>query len=251
MEVTTCIPQTSSIIHARIPSYVSDQGKWESGHPLYENLRYSVPAVPETHSAPGSRRSSLVLMAPKPFTPYQDKTARPFRSELELNSSGEPQFTSSLAREYNGQTHLSDSLDRQYRSAEILNSLQQDSRRLNADDIPPGDGHFHSTSAESSPYEHDVSRNSFGSQNQMSSGQFQAKPGQFQTKSDSFHPGSQSAVLGNSLATDVMKPSQIDIINKQPSSTDNFLQNPGNWQGVYFIFLFGVWGGVGLLMLNI
>ncbi|BFZ03945.1 hypothetical protein BsWGS_06984 [Bradybaena similaris] len=226
LRVSNVDNETSSIIHARIPSYVSDQGKWESGHPQYENLRYSVPVVPETHSAPGSRRSSLVLMAPKPFTPYQDKTARPFRSELELNSSSEPQFNSSLGREYNGQTHLSDSMDRQYRSAEILNNLQQDSRRFNGNEMPHGDGHFRSTSGEISPYEHDVSRNSFSSQNQMSSGQFQAKPGQFQTQPDVFDPRSQSAVLGNSPATDVMKPTQIDISNKQPSSTDNFLQNP-------------------------
>ena len=72
--------------------------------PLYENLprARSVPALAPDSSAPGSRRSSIILMTPKPFIRYEDRqtglvtakpfVARPFNSELQLHTESERRF---------------------------------------------------------------------------------------------------------------------------------------------------------------
>ncbi|KAH9499957.1 hypothetical protein Btru_076009 [Bulinus truncatus] len=95
LQVSNVDNEGTSIIHARITSDPSGKTssviQGEPSHPLYENLPKYMPvssstAKTESQSAPGSRRSSLILMAPKPFTPYQEKSARPFRSELALNT---------------------------------------------------------------------------------------------------------------------------------------------------------------------
>lgn len=86
--------QTITFTHGRYPSYASSQSSGldlparEPSAPLYENLPRSgsMPALNQSGSAPGPRRSSITLMSPKPFTPYQDRTAKPFRSELTLNA---------------------------------------------------------------------------------------------------------------------------------------------------------------------
>ncbi|XP_059177370.1 uncharacterized protein LOC131956792 isoform X2 [Physella acuta] len=130
LRVSNVDNESSSIIHARIPSEAS--GHWENGHPLYENLpRYAPVAsnVPESHSAPGSRRSSLILLAPKPFTPYQDKSTRPFRSELALNSAGDPLFSANTSSTNNQQSVPASDVDRPYHSVEMLSQL--DSRSTN------------------------------------------------------------------------------------------------------------------------
>ncbi|XP_070199352.1 uncharacterized protein [Littorina saxatilis] len=97
-KVSSTDDDSSTFIHARFPSYASSQSSGldlsardpndPSSH-LYENLPRSdsMPALHQNGSAPSSRRSSISLMAPKPFTPYQDRTVKPFRSELALNSS--------------------------------------------------------------------------------------------------------------------------------------------------------------------
>lgn len=88
----------STIIHARYPSYTSSQSSLDlsgrgpqlSATPFYENLQRSgsMPALNNGGDASNSRRSSLALLAPKPFTPYQDKTSKPFRSEIALSTLG-------------------------------------------------------------------------------------------------------------------------------------------------------------------
>ena len=89
--------QTSTFIHARYPSYASSQSSGldlsardphDPSAPLYENLPRSgsMPALNQSGSSAGPRRLSINLISPKPFTPYQDRTAKPFKSELALNT---------------------------------------------------------------------------------------------------------------------------------------------------------------------
>ena len=91
-----CFVQTTTFIHARYPSYTSSQSSGldlsarDPSAPLYENLPRSGSMPSLNGSAPSSRRSSISLLAPKPFTPYQDRSAKPFRSELVLNSTENP-----------------------------------------------------------------------------------------------------------------------------------------------------------------
>ncbi|XP_041367889.1 uncharacterized protein LOC121382369 [Gigantopelta aegis] len=85
------------------PSVNSSNDNTDTG-PLYENLprARSVPALAPNSSAPTSRRSSIILMAPKPFTRYEDRQmgivtakpfiTRPFNSELQLNVNTERRF---------------------------------------------------------------------------------------------------------------------------------------------------------------
>ncbi|KAL8594867.1 hypothetical protein ACOMHN_016108 [Nucella lapillus] len=98
LRISSTDDDSSTFIHARYPSYTSSQSSGldlsarDPAAPLYENLSRSgsMPSLNQGGSAPGSRRSSISLMAPKPFTPYQDKTAKPFRSELALHANGDP-----------------------------------------------------------------------------------------------------------------------------------------------------------------
>ncbi|XP_067655336.1 uncharacterized protein [Haliotis asinina] len=100
--------------HVRYPSDISSSYASEISHigraadpgPVYENLPHadhlsrtaSVPVLTNFNSNPSSRRSSIGLLAPKPFIPYQDKTqsasgiytARPFFSEMNLSSEQGP-----------------------------------------------------------------------------------------------------------------------------------------------------------------
>ena len=89
--------QTSTFIHTRYPSYTSSQssgldlsarGPHDPSAHFYENLPRSgsMPALNQSGSAASPRRLSINLITPKPFTPYQDRTAKPFRSELALNT---------------------------------------------------------------------------------------------------------------------------------------------------------------------
>lgn len=164
--------QSSSIIHARIPSEASVH--WENGHPLYENLpRYAPVAtsVPESNSAPGSRRSSLILLAPKPFTPYQDRSSRPFRSELALNTAGDPLFSAITSSTNNQQNVPTSDLDRPYHSVEMLS--QPDSRSTNKE--VKGDGDTSIDRNNNGPT--NLSRNDYSRAN----GQFHAVPYNSQT----------------------------------------------------------------------
>ncbi|XP_076450249.1 uncharacterized protein LOC143286534 [Babylonia areolata] len=95
LRVSSTDDDSTTFIHARYPSYASSQSSGldlsardPPSAPLYENLPRSgsMPALNQNGSGQGSRRSSINLMAPKPFTPYQDKTAKPFRSDLALHS---------------------------------------------------------------------------------------------------------------------------------------------------------------------
>ncbi|KAK7475957.1 hypothetical protein BaRGS_00032776 [Batillaria attramentaria] len=110
LKVSSTDSDTSTFIHTRYPSYASSQSSGldlsarDPSAPLYENLPRSgsMPAL-NNDSSTGARRSSLSLMAPKPFTPYQDKTAKPFKSELALNSSqpaGAPGFDEQTGRSF-------------------------------------------------------------------------------------------------------------------------------------------------------
>lgn len=207
--------QTSSIIHARIPSDAGGQsthGRWDPGHPLYEHLQYPAPPAAETHSAPGSRRSSLILMTPKPFTRYQDKTARPFRSELELNSSQTPQFDVGLANKFQEKVSVTSGPDKQYQAAEGSDAVLPASN---------GDGNntyisesIRSIAGESNPYENDYPRNPFGSLHQM-------PPGQLHTQPFSLHARSQSDISGHPGLNDVMEPTQTGSVHEQPTSEGN------------------------------
>ncbi|XP_046546105.1 uncharacterized protein LOC124256185 isoform X2 [Haliotis rubra] len=100
--------------HVRYPSDISSSyaseisriGRAADPGPVYENLPHadhlartsSVPVLTNFNSNPSSRRSSIGLLAPKPFIPYQDKTqsasgiftARPFFSEMNLSSEQGP-----------------------------------------------------------------------------------------------------------------------------------------------------------------
>ena len=127
LRVSNVDNEVSSIIHARIssssvkpsqsappPAQVTSQPPLENGqngHPLYENLPgynsnsnglSSSLNIPESLSNASSRRSSLILMAPKPFVPYQEKTpaaptsSRPYKSEEILNSATFPTNTDSF-----------------------------------------------------------------------------------------------------------------------------------------------------------
>ena len=88
------------MIHARFPSYASSQSSGldlalhaPQGRvtPIYENLPRSgsMPSLCLSNAAPGVRKSSLTLMTPRPFTPYEDVTAKRFRGELDLNNGGQ------------------------------------------------------------------------------------------------------------------------------------------------------------------
>ncbi|CAL1529605.1 unnamed protein product [Lymnaea stagnalis] len=161
--------EASSIIHARIPADGNGPVQWDTGLPLYENLpRYGpVSAVAESHSAPGSRRSSLILMAPKPFTPYQDKSVRPFRSELALNASGDPLFTSNVNGNNKHSLGEGTSDVRPYHSVEMLSKPQQDNDKGESNSYKD-----RNNNGVSNPYENDYpSNNTFGSKHQLSTGQ--------------------------------------------------------------------------------
>ncbi|GFN78714.1 pleckstrin-like protein domain-containing family a member 7, partial [Plakobranchus ocellatus] len=141
LRVSNVDNEVSSIIHARIPSDAANRlisrdnlgngTQYESGLPLYENL----PGSKNNTGSNGSngqnypyqtaRRSSLILMAPKPFTPYQERSsARPFKSELALNvaqtgrEAEDNSGSNSVWQPGNGSNSVG---DRPYRSVEFLN----------------------------------------------------------------------------------------------------------------------------------
>ncbi|RUS73061.1 hypothetical protein EGW08_019176 [Elysia chlorotica] len=147
LRVSNVDTEVSSIIHARIPSDASNKlvhnsgpsngSQYESGLPLYENLPSSSKTNPGatgsstlTSNVPSynpqtPRRSSLILMAPKPFTPYQDRSsARPFKSELALNVAGsEPQESGAIVpRVWQPSNSAANISDRPYRSVDFLNA---------------------------------------------------------------------------------------------------------------------------------
>ncbi|XP_055899076.1 uncharacterized protein LOC106074128 isoform X7 [Biomphalaria glabrata] len=170
LQVSNVDNEDTSIIHARIASDPSGKHssltQWDSAQPLYENLpkytpKSSVSTTSETQSAPGSRRTSLILMAPKPFTPYQEKSARPFRSELALNAVGEPQFSSVKPN-----VPASSDFARPYHSIEALNSPAKEDGQVVMDKNNNG---------LMSSLETNYPANSFMGQQQKPSDQFIAK----------------------------------------------------------------------------
>lgn len=141
LRVSNVDTEASSIIHARIPSdklvqngrSTNGNHQFESGLPLYENLPDRNKTNPDSGSSGNginynplaARRSSLILMAPKPFTPYQDRSpAKPFKSELALNVAGSDAQDSSvrIPAVWQPSNRGGPTNDRPYHSVDFLNA---------------------------------------------------------------------------------------------------------------------------------
>ncbi|XP_005099495.1 uncharacterized protein LOC101852180 [Aplysia californica] len=233
LRVSNVDNEVSSIIHARIPvnsslnnnhATAAPGGQFEnSAHPLYENLpRYgSVPALPDSQSASSSRRSSIILMAPKPFTPYQDKSSRPFRSELALNTDPDSRFGAGDVM-----TKPDSNLDRNYRSEEILNDnsdgFMNSQVGKDKEEINP---YVNENPYMRSAYESDLPLNSFGSAHQLSSGEFHAKPFFAHQRAVSDLGGVSDPMMTSTVANDVYSSHNTGLDSGSASTKVNNLDN--------------------------
>ena len=162
------ISQVSSIIHARIPSEASNKlnnngSQYESGLPLYENLPASSKTNGINYDPQTARRSSLILMAPKPFTPYQDRSsARPFKSELALNVAGSDTHNSGpFPAVWQPSSATATVNDRPYRSVDFLNAPIEPSVNTSSANAAPASFNtgIHHKRGDSSLYSSDANNN--------------------------------------------------------------------------------------------
>ncbi|KAK3766182.1 hypothetical protein RRG08_025182 [Elysia crispata] len=180
LRVSNVDTEVSSIIHARIPSDAANKlisngsnpngSQYESSLPLYENLPGSSKTNPSTGSSNDSsnytpltaRRSSLILMAPKPFTPYQDRSsARPFKSELALDvAASQPQDSgASIPAVWQPSNSTATVNDRPYRSVDFLNAPFDSSTDTHNANQPSFNSDFQQKTGGSSLYSSDANNN--------------------------------------------------------------------------------------------
>ena len=152
-------PENSQPLYENLPRYPSAPPAYSTAnsaptdfnpaHNSFNSAPTSLPLPDNNRSTPNSRRSSLILMAPKPFTPYQEAQSRPYYSEMNLNS--QP-------------TTHDGGLERSFRSEEILN------------EAPNSSAVETSTREEFNPYVNENPEARRNYENSSMNGQFHAKP---------------------------------------------------------------------------